>query len=896
MMAVVDPDILNSEYDLQLTSGATVIPLRMCDSRGNRSALAFTRDPVRRSSLKMYSDQQKYSDLEPPWTPISQTDWSGGRGSKDFDKDASMYYDGYQVNTIRPGEIILGPKPTICVQSPLMSNTADSTEGAVGSESTWDRALVAFKFTATESITVKKIYLSLRKTSTAIWSMRVGLAAVSSGEPGAVTYSDYVGGGISQSGLETVVFTISAGFAITSSTSYFLVFDVYAVPDLSPGQYLYFLESTTTDDYFTYSGSAWAQRTDADVPYFSMSEDGIKSNKGNFFEYKGALYMVSTVNDATDSKLYLNGDHGLAKTGATTTSITLKGNISWALSAHVGCLLRIFSGTGTNQPEVTRTITASAASTGGGPYETVLTVDAFDVAPAENDVIAIIASDDWTELTAFNTNYAARVTDVLPVNGAVYFATGDSATLIRMYTYNNAGAWTYNYSDHTASSYSAGSVEEDTTNAKFTYLGYMTDETGTYVVGARGGYPAYIKKAAAIDYTAMAGSGESALSWGDAINIGDLGERITGLEMYGEFGNLHILKESSIYYLYDGVPQMVNVREMENTLDPRNGRAHCVKGVYLYISWHNTLLRYYNGMLDTVGPNKAEVAIPTGNRAGDFSALTSFPGIVIGAVDGGRNGVSTVLAYNDFGWCELYRATLGERIQALHVQSIPGNYVDRLWVTAGEKILWLPMSEDPYNHPSSTYGSYKFCLSGEIISPWYYLGLQDIVKLYNSLRVVAENCDSTYSITASYQVDTDSSWTTITGTYDQFAEELDLAATPSVTGKRMRYKLELAGDTDGTPRVLATVLDTITRLPNKYITTVTVDLGIDDTYDYASSLLKFNALTGLQNLATPVTVESRVDMLDGMTAFVDGLTPRIIGLQDTNEKPRYLAQFSLIEI
>jgi hypothetical protein len=59
--------------------------------------------------MRISQGNQGYSDFEPPYTPIVQTDWSGGRGSDDFDKAANRYYDGFRADTIR-GDIIMGGK------------------------------------------------------------------------------------------------------------------------------------------------------------------------------------------------------------------------------------------------------------------------------------------------------------------------------------------------------------------------------------------------------------------------------------------------------------------------------------------------------------------------------------------------------------------------------------------------------------------------------------------------------------------------------------------------------------------------------------------------------------------------------------------------------------------
>lgn len=158
MTAKADPGEGISTHDLILSSGGVSVPLILCDRAGKRNPLSFTRAPINRGSLKMYSGTQKYADLEPPWTPVAQSDWSGGRGSKDFDNDESMYYDGYNVNTVRPGEIILGPKSTNTFASTL-ENTVGVTSMDLVQE-TGRTYYYAFKYTPASTIVVATVNIT----------------------------------------------------------------------------------------------------------------------------------------------------------------------------------------------------------------------------------------------------------------------------------------------------------------------------------------------------------------------------------------------------------------------------------------------------------------------------------------------------------------------------------------------------------------------------------------------------------------------------------------------------------------------------------------------------------------------------------------------------------------
>lgn len=900
MTAIADPTNSNSTHHVVLTNGATSVGLILCDASGKANALGgMRRDPIDPTGIKVYSDQQKYSDFLMPWSPVSQDDWAGGRGSKDFDRDKTMYFDGYGVNTLREGEIILGPKATETAGTgTTWTNTRN--QGAMYEMYTEIGAgWYAMQFTPNASGTIVSLELVLwcDIPRPAGQTFNVGLAPVSGGNPGSITWASNPVQPTETFGATRRSFTIS--FEFVSGTPYFIVLTGPTWNDA------FTVANSTTDlasiKYSSDSGSNWSTITASyHVPYIITYGTVANKLKAHFFEYKNALYRVSQFDDGSYSKLFVNGDHGVAKTGSTTTSITLDSGVAtWAADEAIGSILVIARGDGTGQPQNWRVITDNGATTAG---ETTFTVEAFDRAPAAGATIAIIASDKWTEITAFDDNYNVIVTDVLPVNGVVYFANGDSTAMVRMYAYNSSGTWTYNFSDLGA--YTDGSVAE---TGAFTHLAYASDEDGTYIWGAKANASAQINYASPVDGTAWAGSGEAALTWqtgAKIIYVGDRGDRIVGLEIYDEFGSLHVFKETGIWRIYKKRPYRIDIRELGNTRDDRNGVAHLVQGVYLYFSWHNTVVRWFNGTLDRIGPDKAEVAIPTGNRHGNFSAIAGYPGVVFGGVDAGPTGISTVLAYNQRGWCELYRGASGARIQNLYVQSIPGNAVDRLWVSIGTGVVWLPLSIDPYNHPSDAYNPYLYESEGYLITAWYYLGLNEIEKLFNSIRLVVENASATETVTVAYQVDDDSAWTDISGTVDTFSEKLYLAATPSVTGRRIRFRYRLASTTGtATPRVITTVLDAITRVPTKYTTTLTFrvadgdhDLN-GDPDDYQTAAAKIAAIEAMRDLTIPVTISSVLSQLNGGSAFVSSptLTPYQLHTE-TGYVEGYIGQLVLIDV
>lgn len=722
----------------------------------------------------------------------------------------------------------------------------------------------------------------------------------------------------------TLTFTLAATLALTSGTDYFMVFK-YTGLDTTPtyGYIITAYASTTAlsadERKISTNGSDWTSGsiTFYYEPYFTIYGSD-KICKQNLFEYKGALFTVGKVDDNTAPKLYIIGDQGMCETTDTTTTVikTHSSVRDWAEDEAIGAILVLVSGTGSDQPQNWRPITDNAAHADGPPITNSFTVSpAFDVMPDDTTQYAIVASDVLKEVTdaagaSFSTNYWTTasttgtpiVKDVLVANGAVYFALGEGSEVVitRMHAYDNSGTWTFSFSD--LNDYTDGTEPE---TAAFSYLKLASDQAGTYIWGAKGGVPSSIYYASIVDATAWT-STATALTWSSAINVGELDERITGLEVYGDYGNLFVLKEGSIWQIIDKKPYRVDVREMGNTTDYRNGAAHTVHGKYLYFSWHDTLMRYIDGYIDGVGPDQAEVGTPTANRAGHFSSLTGYKGLVLGSIDAGTSGVSSVNAYNGQGWCELYSGTSGARIQNIYVQSIPGNTVDRLWISEGAKIVWIPLSTDPFNHPDS---SYNFSTSGYLITSWFYVGLQEVSKLFANLKMVIENTTASEEwVTAEYQVDGDTSWNDVNNTalneFDTFSEEVALYSTYILDGKRIRFRFTLySHDGAETPRIIASVLEAAVRVPTKYVTQVMCRLADDDRTlegapdDTRLAITKYNALVAMQTLATPVSISSPVELINSKYAFVDNVTPIQTAIFDkAGKKNKYVVSFSLIEV
>jgi hypothetical protein len=341
-------------------------------------------------------------------------------------------------------------------------------------------------------------------------------------------------------------------------------------------------------------------------------------------------------------------------------------------------------------------------------------------------------------------------------------------------------------------------------------------------------------------------------------------EYINGLQAYA--GNVDdpilnpwIFTTEAVYEMQtQNNDQLVKIplEELGSLSSPENGLGHCVNGTYLYFNIGEKIERYFNRTLDDVGPDRDE-GLPN-DRPGIPKSLVSYPGRVYAAIDAGSGGTSSVLALDGTAWHEVYRAPQsGLRIKNIYAQAIPNTNVDRLWISMGSDVVWVPISLNPY-----TESDFTFTHEGHLITSYIYANLQDVVKLWKSLKIFVENVTATRNIIADYQVDGDTTWTEI-GTFDTVpVEEIDIASTLP-QAKRIRYRLRFfTDDQTETPRLKAIVTEGVAFVPVKYqyawtfkVTQDTDNINLDGEYvDTLTTLQQYNQLVSWANAGPFIVV------------------------------------------
>lgn len=823
-MATASPSNKNSTHHIVLTQNGSSVGLNFCDRQGNVVRDGYRKHLISGASLQIHEGEAGHSDLELPWKTIQQVDWSGGLGRKYFDDDSTAYEYGDGFDTTKPGMLIAAGD----MQFPT-GHRAYYKNWPVG---TYDRTAfplndtnkkLSISFTSTGTEKLDRLIVYLRKVGTPTGAITLALYSDNgSGSPDAVLASKtYSTGSLNRYFYPVVL--LSYNYTLTNATVYHVVIDY---------------SSGTATDYI-------------DVLCASMPGVGKKyitgwsnADAGMFFRfygvwfpseyypfiYKNSLYTIKAANNlSVSTKLYINGDCGAATSGSTTTLVdTAKtGGTAWVTDEWAGCVVVFNRGAGSNQDENFAIITSNTGDT--------LTFPAVQVAPAAQTEYSILGSNKFTEITGHGLAQKF-VTDILVANGAIYVCQGGDANvrLMRFYVNTGTGAWTPEYADE---------------GYKAQFLKPYSNATAAYIAAALPGVPAQVKSAAPVDHSANASSTTAlGITAATAETVGDLYEKITGLEVY-QYGRLHALKEHSIHAKDEnGDWYQIDIREMEETPDGRNGRAHLVNGLYLWFSWLNGVERYSfaGSVIDGMGHDKTELGLERyGGRR--YKHLTQYPGKVIACVEtsywsrlmmhnlSGRDGVGWCNMHSSISWVSSYN----ERFNRSLVQSIPGVSVDRLWISKGGDIVWIPITNDAWG---ATYAvqtnevGYLYAPLAQLETATFTAKFHDVDKLWESITLEVDHAlRGTASFGFEYMVEYDifdnNGWQLLgTKVTTTGATTLTLSTTHSVVSKKIKFRISLFNmDYNYSPIITAIRIKSLLRVPIKWVATAYVRIADSDT-------------------------------------------------------------------
>lgn len=424
-----------------------IVGLILCDTSGNQQK-AFSRTPVDRTALKTTTGNSQYSDMQYPYSPIVEDDWSGGRGSLDFERDGTKFLDSFRVRTSMANKAFLGPQEQY---SQGNRNQNVNIPGNVNFEIlTINQRYLAYRFQANASFTVAMAWLLARKKGSPK-PLTVAIYSDNSGTVGAVqSYITVTNARMADILSEWLDETMSQ--ALTSGVWYWLV--VYGDPaDNSNNCWSVAVKPSVGSTYFSQTGPGGSWNAATFDLYFRLT-DSNPANTCILTDYKEQQYaFVSPPTGAPH--IYMNGDRGTADSNAGFLNKLIDGSKNWAVNQWVGCVVEITNGTGKLENVIYRTITANDA--------TSLTCDSvWTIQHDTTTEYVILGSNLWHEITGHGLT--APVTDLLvSTAGVIYVCMGDVVNVRRLQAVTAAGVWT---------DFDNGSNSADEGTTKATYIIY----------------------------------------------------------------------------------------------------------------------------------------------------------------------------------------------------------------------------------------------------------------------------------------------------------------------------------------------------------------------------------------------------------------------------------------
>lgn len=787
----ITPNSQTATHHFSLTDrkGMT-LGLIACDGAGKALDLfdksLYVKIPVETTALKQTSGSSSYDIFDHPYSPIVQDDWSGGRGNKDFERDATKYRDALRCLSGRPNIVCAGPLEQYA--SGLRSQNQNMPGSVDFMQLTGGNRYIYKRFQASANYTAAKAWLLTRRKGLP-GALTVAIHADNSGE---------VGGELAQitvaySRLEDILRewlneTISQ--ALTSGTYYWLV--IYGdAADTNQRCWMVGVNESVGTTYVSGTFDSTPTSVSFDLYFRLTAADSEKSCIP--FEYKEQQYFV--ISGTTGApQLFMAGDRGTADANTGQLGKLIDATKSWATDEWAGSVVMITDGLGKLEPQPWRTVTANDASS--------LTLDANWTITHDTTTEYVILGTKLTEITGHGLS--APVTSVLvTTQGMILFAMGDSVNIRRAKFETSGGNWTASYAD-------------DGTN-KAVFLAYKPQ--AQKIVKANN---SDASGNVSVAFGAPVAWATAAHTFAAAINVDSKYRRINGITVYPDLNGQEqalVFKTDLPFWVPEAggaAPYPMDIEEMKTVRSQYNGRNPMRNNVYLYFPMLEGLERYYGGTIDDMGPNLGD-GLPI-NRRGPVSAMQGYPGKFFVAIDAGA-GYSSIL--DSGGWHERYRAPKGERILAMTFQVTPGTSLDRLWIFQGNDLIWLPFPSNSTNELQDA--NYEFTHEFALELSRMHAGIFDVQKLVKKIKLQTENLEvdddgrNLCWFELDYRLNEDEEWTTLEDTFTKSpTEEIDFTNIYGIAGKRLAFRIRgYTRNKSKTPVLLAIIVSAVIRVDVK---------------------------------------------------------------------------------
>ena len=828
-------------HHFSLSDGKTELGFILCNAKGEPDPRAVVEQSVPRVAMQMRSGDPDYSDFNLPFSPITQKDFSGGRGMLDFKRDKTRYYDAIGLETSF-GNITLGGEKYVHTKAGRYTNYTPDTTLNIPPDAYEIPKIYSSPYTHYASITVGYLEFKFKlggdnadqfSPSTAV--LRFFIHADNDGQPGARLVHRVVFARIDNS-RDFVTVRAFMDFPLTAGEKYW--FGIYGIPSETP---VIQAKSGTTDNHKTWVGS-YNGSTDTWTSLYSSNKAitftvyDYPYLDAKFFEHKGILHAATT-------------GYGL-----------------WTTIRQLGVVGRCTSDIGYKE----KAATGKPYMGFDNAYFIITGGKGFDQVPNYRKIIHVdyptgvvtfdrpfdFSLDATTTYLILGWQGSTPDADLFAVPGGVYTFQGRPTSIV---THGDT-IWIAR-----GSQYPILKLKPDTDNL----FSQSTDGSNyadflAVIPSANGKYRLWraIASTSQVSYTETFSYASASTFSTPAIVCGNPLKKITNMIAYGNPAMPYILKEDSIGSINNDVYAEIPIGELKLYSSTLNGMTAIQKDIYLMFSFKTGLERYYDNRLDDIGVNR-DIGLPI-DRQGYIVKLATAPGKIFAAVsDHQANARSSIYMHNGSGWHEIYTTEGNDVILDMVAYSYPMRNTGKLYfVLQSGEISSVPIyiweqdkvlktkAIDGYYYP------YQYNRGGYLITGWYTGSYKEIEKYWHKVTLYGQNVDSkpyqTDTLEVYYQLDGEhkDQWTPM-----KLVELLPTRAVyefpnKRVTSKRARFKIVAARlwNVQDTFSIEAITIDTIERITPKRAWQV--------TFTYA------DRQTNLQGQPERITIEDLKGILD----------------------------------
>lgn len=667
----------------------------------------------------------------PPGQPfnIEQGDFTSGRGRLFYQDDPAGYFDGHMAWTTVAKQVV--PCPAYFFAKGIRNEdtyiTADKTFIPLYASATTYRYW-SQNFTTSMSAHYDADYARM-------FIKRVG-------SPGTLTFEFCADATGTKPG--TVAYTVTKTTANADYLTQFMKFNWTSGVGSTGEQHI---DTSTVYHLKIYGASTdnadnhWEVGADASTSSAKYSSDNVNWTEGTYkllyrvcdtdtkrkwiqFNWYGTRYFLTCNDNGTASKLYINGDRGVATASGSSTAVLHDNGRTWTVDRWAGARVWIHDGTGDGQ---VRTISSNTA-------DTLTPSEAFDVAPDGTSKYIIFYTPWLTEITGHG--FGKVVDAPCVINKIAIFPQGQGVKIRRGFVNGSSYDWAADLTNY------ADILGLETTGKKLKI----------YVGNAASSYYQVYEIPSGFVYNDPIALGVNKVA------VGSSDFRMN--KIFGRSASVCVFKEDGVYILEDGKPRKLSIG-MDSLPSRNSGIAACEQAGYLYFPFASSIQRMMGTSVSDIMNMRASYDGLPPARAAQPTSLEATTHVFAG-MDGGTK-ISSVLMWNGMGWCETFRGLeAGSRIRNIGFQSAP-DANPRMWIDHAGDLIYQdfplnaanPLQDDTiqYNHEMSvTFGRMD-------------RGNPNLYKLLHNLEIASENLGTARKIEIDYQVDDavgTSAWTRYT--------------------------------------------------------------------------------------------------------------------------------------